>query len=306
MNGKKGKSRMKEKISAFARDLGFDIRFVKSAAFHAAWHRGETAHITMDEPHLIMADVRSVIVLFAPYMPSDAQIEGRMNVSEYYRISNASYGAAKQVAAFAQAQGVKAELSWRLNARQTALLSGGSIGKNGFYYHERWGSLVCIHTILTDRDWGEDYAPGKAGCANCGACIAACPVGAVHDHGVEMQKCMRQHMNDTVPETMRAHIYQLFGCEKCQLCCPMNHITQNTPQSFSVETLLSGPPMEELITLCGKNMARPKRVVSQALLYAGAKKMKPLLPLVQKYRISEYNSVKTHAEWALKCLNDEQ
>lgn len=299
---------MKEKIKKYALNKGLDIRFAKAVALEkpAFPLTGEAKDIVFD-PKKIMEDAKMVIVLFAPYSPCDRYSEGTMHLSEYYRVSNQSYHTAKEVALFLQSLGARAVLSTKLSAKNAALLTGGILGKNGFYYHDQYGSLICIHTIVTDLDLGEDYKKGENRCEGCNVCYQSCPTGAVKkEGGVELLKCIRYYMNDTVPLKLREHIYQLLGCEKCQICCPLNRPDESVkPAVFSLEKLLAGEELSELQLLAGKNMARQKRILSQALLFAGAKKIKELKPSIENHVQSETKIIREHAEWALKRLNDE-
>lgn len=299
---------MKEKIKEYALNKGLDICFVKTIAFDkpSVPLTGEAKN-TVSGTKEILEGAKTIIVLFAPYSPCDRYREGMIHLSDYYRVSNASYHAAREVAELIQSFGAKAVLSTKLLAKTAAVLTGGAIGKNGFYYHERYGSLVCIHTIVTDLDLGEEYKEGESRCKDCTICHQSCPAGAIKkDGGVELSKCIRYYMNDTVPLELRQHIYQLLGCEKCQICCPLNRPDKSVePAAFSIKNLLAGEYLNELQLLAGKNMARQKRVISQALLFAGAKRIKELKPYIEKHAQSETKSIREHSEWALKRLNDE-
>ncbi len=80
-----------------------------------------------------------------------------------------------------RAMGEMAGLGWR--------------GRNNLLVHPRFGSMVRYATVLTDmplpdRSAGEDIT----GCGQCRECIAACPVGAIHEEAetFELDRCTAQ------------------------------------------------------------------------------------------------------------------
>jgi len=300
---------MKDRIIEFAKNKGFDdIRFAAAAALQKQGLSGGAARpeTLVVDPKDIMADAKSVIVLFYRYAPAAESENGWMNVSEYNRSSNRAYHMAKDITAFLIENGAKAKLDWRLYAKGTAKLTGGFEGRNGLYYHETLGSLVCIQTVITDMVLAQDYGKGEDRCGSCRACIKACPAGAISmEQGLDVKKCLRAYMNGLVPEEMREGVYQLFGCEICQAVCPLNKATPVSPVCFKTSELLKGMHLEELAVQAGKNTARSVRVISQAILYAGAARDRAMLPYIQKQLGSDSNTVREHAAWAIKRLNGE-
>jgi epoxyqueuosine reductase QueG len=207
------------------------------------------------------------LVLFAKYHPAEKSPAGRIGVSGYYAASNAAYARAGALAAQLQKEGVPALRDASLPARSLALLGGGRMGKNGFYYHPGFGSLVHIQTVrLAFAAAGP--AAGPQACLACGACIRACPTGALGPGGLDVSKCMRSHMDGHVPDGMKPHLYQLLGCEKCQTACPMNGREGISLPDFVLADTIRGETMGELKRLVGKNMARRVRVTNQAVIVA--------------------------------------
>ena len=67
----------------------------------------------------------------------------------------------------------------------------------------------------------------------------------------------------------RAHVYQLLGCERCQTACPYNrNIAPVQGESFPLDGLLAGIYTHRIQELAGANMARPARILEQALVRA--------------------------------------
>jgi len=300
---------MKDNIIALAKNKGFDdIRFAKACVLE----KPERQYACFDgtlifDPREILIDAKCAIVLFAGYTPVLAGEKGIMNVSEYNRVSNRSYRAAREIAAFIVQSGGKAVLDWRLYAKGAALMAGGFSGRNGLYYHEFLGSTVCIHTIVTDLGIAEEYEKARPACGACRACEKGCPTGAIsQEGGLDVKKCLRKYTGGTVPEEMRFAVYQLFGCEKCQAACPLNQKKEVLPLGFKTAELLNGCHIEALAAETGKNTARSQRVLSQALLYAGSSGDKTLLPLVERHLASSSETVREHAIWAKNRLNSER
>ncbi len=213
----------------------------------------------------------SVLVLFSKYCPADQSAKGRIRVSAYYAASNAAYEKAGALADALCAIGIPALRDSALPAKSTALLAGGSIGKNGFYYHPALGSLVHIQTVrlgVKTEKCGV-LKPGAA-CVSCGACRQACPTGAITDGGVDGSRCLRSHMDRSVPDDMKPFVYQLLGCEKCQTACPINQKagTNAQAQDFDLAATIRGETLGDLKVLVGKNMARLTRIVNQAIIVA--------------------------------------
>jgi epoxyqueuosine reductase QueG len=298
---------MKDKIVEFARNIGFDdIRFAPAVALERPPSTGPEADRLVYDPREIMPEALSVIVLFLRYSPAAKSGGGWMNVSEYNRASNRAYHMARETVDFLLENGAKARLETRLYAKGTALLTGGFAGRNGLYYHETFGSLVAIQTVLTDIALKEEYGSAEAPCGSCGACVKACPTGAVSaERGLDAAKCLRRYMGGVVPEEMREGLYQLFGCEICQAVCPVNAAAPARGICYRTSELIGGEHVQELKEEAGGNVARSGRIVAQALLYAGTCGDRALLPAIEKLLDSESEPVREHAAWALKRLKGE-
>lgn len=212
-------------------------------------------------------DGGSVLVLFSAYSPAPASGDDRINVSAYYVASNKAYQNAGLLAEKLREAGIAAVRDSSMPAKTIALKTGGRIGKNGFYYHPELGSFVHIQTIALDLPYtGEAAKPEQ--CADCGKCARACPAGAISDKGVDYSKCVRNHMNGTIPDEMKPFVYQLYGCERCQTACPMNAGPKAAGCSFGLEDTIKGQTLGEIQALVGKNMARLVRTVNQSIIIA--------------------------------------
>jgi len=103
----------------------------------------------------------------------------------------------------------------------------GWIGKNSLCIHPVHGSFFFICCILTDLDITESQpAPIQDLCGDCSACINACPAKCIHDHSIDITRCIAyltiEHKG-VIPRELRTVIGpHIFGCDVCQSVCPYN------------------------------------------------------------------------------------
>lgn len=245
---------MKDLIIKEALKIGFDDAVFVSASPTENW-----------EPTCELKNAASVLVLFSAYSPVSEREEGKINVSAYYPVSNKAYNNANKLCSFVDNLGINAILSTSCPQRLLAARTGGHFGKNEMYYHPIFGSYVHIQTIITSLECDfERSAPVFDSCDNCHICEKACPMGAI---GKDMRLCMRDALNEyPIPESAAKHVYQLFGCERCQTACPKNPKVSGAPIRYNIDDLKAGTP-ESLKKLVGKNIARPRRVKAQLEAY---------------------------------------
>ena len=104
----------------------------------------------------------------------------------------------------------------------------GAIGDNGLLINERYGSYCFIAEIATTLELPLlKRDPGAAECLKCGACVAACPHGALSADGFTADKCVShvsQKKGQLTPEEeeMIASADFIWGCDRCQDACPLN------------------------------------------------------------------------------------
>lgn len=281
-------------IERRAYELGFtDVRFERADEI-------KTVKGDIISPALPLSPASCIIVLFWGYSPADGAPSGSIALSNYYIASNSAYKAAQQLAEFIRGSGAGALHTAGLSAKAAALRTGGFIGDNGFYYHDSLGSLVCIQTVMSAAGQPRQYEASRIECLHCGACRKSCAAAG------GIKGCVRAHMHGIVPKALRGGVYQLLGCERCQSVCPLNSANVAEPCAFPVKELLSGGGMDRLKELAGANMARHRRVLSQAALFAGGTGMRGVAEDLKRLAQSADEPVKTHALWAYEKLTGDK
>jgi epoxyqueuosine reductase len=85
---------------------------------------------------------------------------------------------------------------------------------------------VFLGTILTDLALPSAAEPSP-NCMNCGACVRACPGGALRENPFDQEKCLSaltQKKGELTAEQvslLKAHPL-IWGCDTCQRVCPYN------------------------------------------------------------------------------------
>lgn len=101
----------------------------------------------------------------------------------------------------------------------------GWSGKNCAIITPEWGSWVYLGELITNIPFPPDR-PITDQCGDCTICIDACPTGALVGPGqLNSQLCIsfatqtKGFLND---EMMRKIGNRLYGCDTCQIVCPVN------------------------------------------------------------------------------------
>ena len=197
--------------------------------------------------------------------------------------------------------------------RAAAIRAGlGVHGLNGLLIAPEYGSFVHI-SVLPVRTTPPPEARGpehdlSTGCAHCGACIAACPSGAISEKGFDTDRCLRSHMNKR--ENLMEADYPLMerriiGCDTCQHICPHNAALQRVCPSAEViehtklERLLTTPDLDTFLQI---KYLTETNIKSHAVLAAVNAGRKDLLPLVEALVGSEDAELNKRAKWAAEQL----
>lgn len=101
----------------------------------------------------------------------------------------------------------------------------GWSGKNCAIITPEWGSWVYLGELVTNIPFPPDR-PITDSCGDCTICIDACPTGALVGPGqLNSSRCISfvtQTKDLVSDELMRKIGNRLYGCDTCQVVCPVN------------------------------------------------------------------------------------
>lgn len=202
----------------------------------------------MEPPQLerldrLIPDRRGIVCIVVPYYVRDGE---EAAAQEMPRISRYARGRDYHVVvkeildaglSVLQAAGYRGEVlvdaSPIPEVRAAAMSGLGVIGRNGLLLTKRWGSWVFIGCLATDAPLAFEPAQAIRGCADCGACVRACPVGALKGNGVDSASCLSALSQRSGIFTAReAALLRehgvIWGCDRCQEACAANICVEET------------------------------------------------------------------------------
>ena len=133
-----------------------------------------------------------------------------------------------------------------LNDKAVLLRTGKfKVLNNSLLWHKHYGSRFYIGYIITDLLLSNDNDSAAYKelfhpfCKTCGKCAAACPNGAINDHGhLNSKKCISfltqsKEWEELEGLTLNGYVY---GCDICQMVCPLNGV--NLASEFKYQALI--------------------------------------------------------------------
>lgn len=112
-----------------------------------------------------------------------------------------------------------------LAEKQLAVEAGlGWIGRQSLLVTPQFGTYVLLGELLL-CDEAEVYDAPFEGtrCGRCGNCIDSCPTGAiVAPRTIDTGRCISCHTVERQPSGEVDLDGWIFGCDRCQSCCPYN------------------------------------------------------------------------------------
>ena len=189
-----------------------------------------------NDPRLLLPGAQSIIMVALNYLPATRQPAGAARVAlyaygrDYHRVMRARL---RRLAAHVEELTGGATRacvdSAPLRERYWAVKAGlGFIGLNNTLIIPGRGSFHVLGAVLTTAAIEADE-PCTDTCGECGACIKACPGGALNRDGdaADASRCLsaltiENHDEQLPPELARRLDGRVAGCDECQLCCPHN------------------------------------------------------------------------------------
>ncbi|MBE6698634.1 MAG: epoxyqueuosine reductase [Ruminococcaceae bacterium] len=135
----------------------------------------------------------------------------------------------------------------------------GVIGKNGLLLTPKYGSYVFLGEVITDFE-----IPCRAHevnfCEDCGACKNACPTALAEKNLCLSALSQKKGKLTEEEERILLSSNTVWGCDRCQECCPYNHRAMATgtiysPIPFFYEKPISSPTTEEIKNMSDKDFS---------------------------------------------------
>lgn len=263
-------------------------------------------------PDEVMEGAQSILILGMPVNWTWEEKYGYACLSPFYPVSNQAYQSARKVEKTLLEMGIEAKFTTSLAVKPYAAQAFESqIGMNTLLLHPQCGSRIAIQSLLLkNHDFKKKPTVGLNSCSGCGACISACPTGALEKNAFHPESCLRTWMlsGRVMPPALRkANGWSLLGCDACQKCCPQNVPdlqVRPIPECLNVSRLLQATPetLSELAQLIGRNEARKERVLAQACLIAGNLGDRRFLPRLEELSQHPRDAIRVHAAWAIEQI----
>lgn len=334
----------RERVHQLAFECGFELAGVAAAApspdraRYQDWVErglaGEMAYLTdrragvRNDPGLLLASARSIICVGKLYNTPEPY-STRFTATEKGWISRYAWGGdyhdvlRRDLGRLAGQLGPDHEykvcvdtapLLERSYARAAGL---GWIGKNTCLINEPQGSWFFLGELLTSLAIEPDVPPPDR-CGACRRCIEACPTGAIHPDGYELDSrlCISYftiELRGAVPTEQRDRMGQhVFGCDICQDVCPWNSRAPVTPEPEFWPAHMA-PPLEKLAAITELEFremfrhtpverARYAGFLRNVAIAMGNSERPEFRDPLMKLAAHPHPLVREHAEWALERL----
>lgn len=117
----------------------------------------------------------------------------------------------------------------------------GEIGRHNLLLTPQYSSFVFIGEILLKDELPEHKIVSPKLCTGCNCCVKACPTGALTG-GFQREKCLsyltqKKNLTEEEEKLLRQSD-TVWGCDLCQLACPLTKTAACTPISKFQEPVL--------------------------------------------------------------------
>lgn len=247
----------------------------KACMEYAHWlERGRNAGMTFmgnhrdirEDPRLLLEGAKSIICMAFGYAAKERRGTGLPRISAYALLPDYHEWIKKRIreAGLNEILGEEHK-DWRICVdsapimeRYWAVKSGIAIrGDNGAAIIPGSGSEVFLAEIITTREVAADKET-EDNCGHCGACMRACPTGALRNDGtIDCDRCISyltiEHRGEWIkPEHIEAMSTKegketLFGCDRCISACLHNRKGANEGHTPApIETIVTLTPQKIL------------------------------------------------------------
>ncbi len=329
---------LKEKIKQKANELGFILAGVTTpepplhySTFEnwlAQNHHGRMAYLATErsrlrraDPHEILPECKSILVLATPYgppQPDKGNIASYAQGEDYHEVLPARM---RELVQFIEAQvGGPVRNRWYTDTgpileRDLAQRAGiGWIGKNTCLIHPKHGSYFLLSEIFLDLELEPDAPFVTDHCGTCRRCIEECPTDCIlPDRTIDARRCISYltiELKEDIPVELRNKIGNwVFGCDICQQVCPWNRFADEGDHAFENETPL--PSLTDELALTSQEFnqrfkqspvkrAKRRGYLRNVAVALGNTSDIYALPVLQKALNDAEPLVREHAQWAIQ------
>lgn len=196
----------------------------------------------------------------------------------------------------------------------------GWIGRNSLLLHPEFGSWIHLSELLVSFEIEVDGICVEDGCGDCQLCVRACPTQAIlPNRSIDARRCLSylsiENRAEIPLEYRKAMGNRIFGCDQCQIVCPVNKKSKLTLEKPLLEEEAS---LEESLLISAEEFKSKyrhspvwrakhsgfRRNVAIAIGNSGDSSFLPLLEIVLE---NESNPIVIDAiEWARDRLAGER
>ncbi len=294
----------------------------------------ERAKTRRADPHTLLPEVQSILVLAAAYPPAPPETSPpRKNFGKI-----AAYAAEKdyhlsikekllRLVSFLEKE-IGHAIPNRCYTDTGAILEKdfaqqaglGWIGKNSCLIIPKLGSYFLLAEILLGIPLPSDEPFPVDHCGNCTRCIEACPTAAIlPNRTIDANRCISYltiENKKEIPKKLRPKLgNRIFGCDTCLEVCPWNRTAKNTvstprPDKTKIDLHpnlieeLSLSPTEFNRKFKENPVKRAKRrgYLRNVAVALGNNGDKKAIPALQKASQDQEALVRDHAQWALNRI----
>jgi len=94
----------------------------------------------------------------------------------------------------------------------------GQLGDSFLFMNADWGPWIHLRVVLTEAPVEFERRAAPEACTHCGACLQACPSGAIMEHDFDGLKC-RDGMHGL--RNSLGKVPYIFEGERCLRACPI-------------------------------------------------------------------------------------
>jgi len=343
---------LKEKIREEAKALGFvDLRVTapqtgRYFSLYKKWvnrgYHGEMDYLARnlqlrEKPDSLHPGTASVLTLAYPYLPRTSEFCAPLEQPELANISRYALGRdyhkflrkkLKKLADTIRDKYPIEDLNYRVFVDSAPVLETslaekaglGFKGKHTLLIHPQFGSWVFLGEIFLNLSLPADK-PTEKHCGDCTACIKICPTQAIiGENLLDARRCISYLTIENpgpIPIELRPLIgNRIYGCDDCQLICPLNRQTQpNQYDEFaprhhlhkiSIESLLQWSETDFLTRLEGSPIRRigyQNWLRNLAVAAGNAPPSDRLITLLKDKKAIANDMVREHIDWAINRLN---